>query len=286
MSRIAVRKTSKLYIGGAFPRSESGRTFPVVGHEGTTLAQASWGSRKDIRDAVAAAHKAASGWAGRTAYNRGQILYRIAEILEGRRTQLIAELALVSGDEAAAEAEVDATVDRWVWYAGWCDKIATTAGGAIPVAGPYFTFTVPEPVGVVGIVAPSEAPLLAMTSLLAPALAGGNVAVVVPSSVDPLVAITFAEVLATSDVPGGVVNIVTGHVAELAPWLAGHGDVDALDLTGVTGEDLTRCRELASEHVAQSVRRTPESWASAHGQSPMWITDLMETKTVWHPKGR
>ena len=227
MSRLPVKKTYKLYIGGAFPRSESGRTYEV---EGANVALA---SRKDVRDAVRAARGAFPGWAGMTAYNRGQVLYRVAEMMEGRK----AEFAELTGDEA----EVDAAIDRWVWYAGWADKLAQVLGASNPVAGPYFNFTMPEPTGVAGIVAPEEPPLAGLVSRLAPALVGGNVAVVVASEHRPLAAVTLAEVLATSDVPGGVVNLLTGRKRELAPVLAGHMDVNALDLAGADG-DVGRAR--------------------------------------------
>jgi acyl-CoA reductase-like NAD-dependent aldehyde dehydrogenase len=266
--RLSVRKTYKLYIGGAFPRSESGRTFQV---DGDNVALA---SRKDVRDAVTAARKAQPKWAGATAYNRGQVLYRIAEMIEGRR----AEFAALD----VPAAEVDAAVDRWVWYAGWSDKLAQVHGGANPVAGPYFNLSAPEPTGVVGIVAPGS--FLGLVSVVAPAVVTGNTVVVL--AVNPQVAVTLAEVLATSDVPGGVVNVLTGRPAETAPWLASHDDVNALDLTGV--EDATFAAEL-ERSAAGSLKRVLRPPASAidftadPGLHPM--TALLETKTVWHPKG-
>lgn len=263
MNRLPVTKTYKLYVGGAFPRSESGRTYEVEG------ANVALGSRKDLREAVRAARGAFPKWAGLTAYNRGQVLYRVAEMLEGRRSQFVD----LTGDEA----EVDAAVDRWVWYAGWADKLAQVLGTSNPVAGPYFNFTIPEPTGIAGIVAPEEPALEGLVSRLAPALVGGNVAVVVASERRPLAAATLAEVLATADVPGGVVNIVTGRKRELAPVLAGHMDVNALDLAGAEDgvEDLER---LAAENVKRIVR-------NGEGQSPWHAAAFLELKTVWHPIG-
>ena len=232
--RLDVRKTYKLYVGGAFPRSESGRSYVVNDAKGRFLANASQASRKDARDAVVAARKAQPGWAGRTAYNRGQVLYRVAELLEGRRSQFAEEVARGEGLSARkAEAAVDAAIDRWVWYAGWADKVAQVVGNANPVAGPYFNLSTPEPTGVVASVAPQDSSLLGLVSVLAPAIVTGNTVVVLAAERVPLPAITLGEVLATSDVPGGVVNLLTGKVAEVAPWLASHLDVNALDLTGV-----------------------------------------------------
>jgi acyl-CoA reductase-like NAD-dependent aldehyde dehydrogenase len=263
MSRLPVRKTYKLYMGGKFPRSESGRTYEV---EGANVALA---SRKDVRDAVRAARGAFPGWAGATAYNRGQVLYRVAEMMEGRK----AEFAELTGDPA----EVDAAVDRWVWYAGWADKLAQVLGASNPVAGPYFNFTVPEPTGIAGIVAPEEPPLAGLVSRLAPALVGGNVAVVVAAERRPLAAVTLAEVLATSDVPGGVVNVLTGRKRELAPVLAAHMDVNALDLAGADG-DAAELERLAADNVKRIVR-------NGAGQSPWHAAAFLELKTVWHPIG-
>jgi acyl-CoA reductase-like NAD-dependent aldehyde dehydrogenase len=263
MTRLPVNKTYKLYLGGAFPRSESGRTYEI---EGANVALA---SRKDVRDAVRAARDAFPRWAGMTAYNRGQVLYRVAEMMEGRK----AEFAELTGDAA----EVDAAVDRWVWYAGWADKLAQVLGASNPVAGPYFNFTVPEPTGVVGIVAAEEPPLLGLVSRLAPAVVGGCVAVVIASEHRPLAAVTLAEVLATSDVPGGVVNLLTGRKRELAPVLAGHMDVNALDLAGAT-EDVAELERLAADSVKRVVR-------NGDGQSPWHAASFLELKTVWHPIG-
>jgi acyl-CoA reductase-like NAD-dependent aldehyde dehydrogenase len=263
-SRLPVKKTYKLYIGGAFPRSESGRTYVA---ENQNVARA---SRKDLRDAVRAARAAFPKWAGMTAYNRGQVLYRLAEMVEARA----AEFAELSGGRA----EVERAIDRVVWYAGWADKLAQVIGSANPVAGPYFNFTVPEPTGVVGILAPEEPPLLGLVSRLAPALAGGNAVVAVASEAHPLAAIELAEALATSDVPGGAVNILTGLKRELAPVLAAHMDVNALDVSGADG-DLRELERLAAENVKRVVH------GSADAQSPWDITALLELKTVWHPIG-
>ncbi len=263
MSRIPVRKTYKLFIGGAFPRSESGRTYEA---EGQNVALA---SRKDVRDAVKAARSAYPKWASMTAYNRGQILYRLAEMVEARTAEF-AELA-------AGREEVERSVDRIVWYAGWADKLAQVLGTSNPVAGPYFNFTVPEPTGVVGVLAPDEPPLLGLVTRLAPVLVGGNAAVVVASETRPLAAIELAEALATSDVPGGVVNILTGRREELAPVLASHMDVNAIDLSGADGlaPDLERA---AAENVKRVVR-------GGSGQSLWEISAFLELKTVWHPIG-
>ncbi len=284
MSRTDVRKTYKLYIGGAFPRSESGRTYLVNDASGRLLANAAKASRKDARDAVVAARKAFGGWSGRTAYNRGQVVYRVAEVLESRRAQFEAELAAGGSSGAEARAEVDAAIDRLLWYAGWSDKIAQVDGSANPVAGPYFNLSSPEPAGVVAVIAPASA-LLGLVSVVAPLIAVGNTCVVIASEVMPLVAITFAEVLATSDVPGGVVNILTGEVAEIAPWLASHMDVNGLDLTGVTDADLARDLEVAAADNLKLVRR---AGVENLDDSPALdrMTRFMEIKTVWHPMGR
>ncbi|MGH9246135.1 MAG: aldehyde dehydrogenase family protein [Acidimicrobiales bacterium] len=284
--RLGVRKTYKLYLGGQFPRSESGRTFPVLDRRGRLVAHAVLGSRKDVRDAVKAARGAHPGWAGKTAYNRGQILYRVAEVMEGRFDQFVAEVGVASAD---ARTEVAAAIDRWVWYAGWADKLAHLAGTVNPVAGPYFTFTVPEPTGVVGIVCPDDAPLGALVARLAPAIISGNAAVVVASERGPLAAVTLAEAIATSDVPGGVVNVLTGRRAELVPVLAGHRDVDAIDLTGCADESdlLTDAERLAADSVTRVVKAKPaaRAWNSPAAQSVDAVTDLMEMKSVWHPIG-
>jgi acyl-CoA reductase-like NAD-dependent aldehyde dehydrogenase len=283
--RLDVRKTYKLYVGGEFPRSESGRSFPVHAPGGDLLAHVVLGSRKDLRDAVKAARGAQKGWAGRTAYNRAQILYRVAEIMEGRRSQFVDELSAGGVDDA--DAEVDAAVDRWVWYAGWADKLSSVLGGANPVAGPYFNFTVPEPTGVVGLIAPDEPPLLGLVSRLAPIIVSGNTVVALASETLPLPAVTLGECLATSDVPGGVINLLTGKRAELVPWFAGHRDVNALDLSGVDDADLAvEAEKAAADSVMRVTRAAPDTdWRSDDAESPYVIEAFLEHKTVWHPKG-
>jgi acyl-CoA reductase-like NAD-dependent aldehyde dehydrogenase len=279
--RLAVRKTYKLYIGGAFPRSESGRSYVVTSSKGDFLANASKASRKDARDAVTAARKAFGGWSGATPYNRGQILYRVAEMLESRRAQFAAELS-ETGTKKAGDV-VDAAVDRLVWYAGWADKIAAVTGSTNPVAGPYFNISSPEPTGVVAVVAPDE-PLLGLVSVIAPVIVTGNTCVVIASERAPLPSITLAEVLATSDLPAGVVNILTGSVKEIAPWLAAHMDVNALDLTGVDDENLAiTCEEAAAENLKRVFRSTATDWSADPGTRR--LTAFLETKTVWHPTG-
>lgn len=281
--RLTVPKTYKLAIGGAFPRSESGRTFEVRSSKGDFLANAAKASRKDARDAVVAARGAVKGWSGATAYNRGQVLYRVAEILEGRRAQFVDEISAQEGvSAAAAGAQVDAAIDLWVWYAGWCDKYAQVTGNANPVAGPYFNISVPEPTGVVAMVAPQDTALLGLVSVLAPALVTGNAVVVIASERFPLSAISLAEVLATSDVPGGVVNVLTGSPAEIAPWLASHADVNALDLAGA-GELNWIDLEI---DAAQTLKRvlSPVPGTEAVGASLDRIGAFVETKTVWHTK--
>jgi acyl-CoA reductase-like NAD-dependent aldehyde dehydrogenase len=272
--RLAVRKTYKLFIGGKFPRSESGQSYLV---QDTNVALA---SRKDVRDAVVAARAAVRGWSGATAYNRGQILYRIAEMLEGRRDQFAAEL----GGGKRRLSEVDAAIDRWVWYAGWSDKIAQVYGNANPVAGPFFNISAPEPTGVVGVVAPAEPALLGLVSVVAPAIVTGNAVVVLASETQPLPAISLAEVLATSDLPGGVVNILTGRPSETAPWLASHMDVNAIDLSGVTDPTLAADLEVAAaDNLKRVVRPVSVDWTADPGIDRM--VPFLETKTVWHPKG-
>jgi acyl-CoA reductase-like NAD-dependent aldehyde dehydrogenase len=282
--RVTVRKTYKLFIGGAFPRSESGRSYPVSSASGELLAHAAQASRKDGRDAVVAARSAFGKWSGATAYNRGQILYRIAEMLEGRHAQFVAEVVAAEGASvAAAAAQVDAAIDRWVHYAGWADKYAQVVGSTNPVAGPYFNFSFPEPVGVVAVVAPQESSLLGLVSVVAPVLATGNTAVVVASAERPLPAISFAEVLATSDLPGGVVNLLTGFPAELAPWLAAHRDVNALDLTGAAPGARADLQAAAAENVKRVYVPRSTDWDASPGRSR--LNAFVETKTVWHPIG-
>ncbi len=281
--RLDVRKTYKLFIGGAFPRSESGRSYPAAAPDGTVLAQVAMASRKDARDAVVAARKAVGGWAGTTAYNRGQVLYRVAELLQGRAAQFTAECVANEGvSRAEAERAVAEAIDRWVWYAGWPDKVGQVAGAANPVAGPYFNFSVPEPTGVVAVLAPAAPGLLGLVSVLAPVIATGNTAVVVASETVPLPAVTLAEVLATSDVPPGVVNILTGRGAELAPVLAAHMDVNAIDLTGVATDGRAGLARLAAGNVKR-VFAADDDWAAPPGTARMLA--FLEIKTVWHPIG-
>ncbi len=286
MSRLDVRKTYKLAIGGAFPRSESGRTYVVEDAQGRFLANAASATRKDARDAVVAARKAFGGWSSRTAYNRGQILYRAAEVLEGRRAQFVEE---VQGSEGLsrknAEATVDAATDRLVWYAGWADKLAQVVGGTNPVSAPYFDFSIPEPTGIVGVLAPQESSLLGLVSVVAPVIVTGNTVVVAASTARPLPSITFAEVLATSDLPGGVVNVLTGPQADTAPTLASHMDVNAIDLTGTLGnDDVGKELEIAAADNLKRVRRAQdEDWNADPALDRM--TWVLETKTVWHPIG-
>jgi acyl-CoA reductase-like NAD-dependent aldehyde dehydrogenase len=284
--RLAVRKTYKLYVNGAFPRSESGRSYEVTDAKGAFLANAAWASRKDARDAVVAARAAFPKWSVTTAYNRGQVLYRVAEVMEGRHVQFCEEVAAGEGLSASkARAAVDAAIDRWVWYAGWTDKLSAVLGGANPVAGPYFDFSVPEPTGVVAVLAPQQSSLLGLVSVLAPVLACGNTAVVVTSKERPLPAVTLGEVLATSDVPGGVVNLLTGDAEELGTWLAEHADVDGIDLTGAPAGRAMEFEREAAGTVKRVVRppATEPDWTADPGLTRM--TPFLETKTVWHPMG-
>ncbi len=284
--RLAVRKTYKLYIGGAFPRSESGRSYLVFTPAGRELANAALASRKDVRDAVVAARKAQPGWAKATAYLRGQVIYRVAEMLEGRHAQFVE--TIVSGEGLSAEAAsaaVDAAVDRLVWYAGWSDKFAQVAGSSNPVAGPYFNFSVPEPTGVVGVLAPQTSSLLGLVSVIAPVITTGNAVVAVASEAQPLPALELAEVLATSDLPGGVVNILTGRTAELAPVLAAHREVDALDLAGAGAGAETGLEVAAADNVKRVLRRQADGTSWAADPSPARMLFFTEIKTVWHPVG-
>jgi acyl-CoA reductase-like NAD-dependent aldehyde dehydrogenase len=291
--RIDVRKTYKLYVGGEFPRSESGRSYPVSAADGTPLANAVRASRKDLRDAVRAARKAFPGWSDKTAMNRGQVLYRVAELMEGRREQFIAEVVAAEGLRQDRASQVVArAIDRWVWYAGWADKIAQVLGSSNPVAADYFNFTIPEPSGVVGIVAPEASSLLGLVSRLAPPLVAGNTVVVLASEGRPLPVVTLTEVLATSDVPGGVVNVLTGRKKELVPVLANHADVDAIDVWGVP-DDLRRDAELAAAESVKRITRRPAGVSDARfdwlddtaSERPEWIAAYLEMKTVWHPIG-
>jgi acyl-CoA reductase-like NAD-dependent aldehyde dehydrogenase len=291
--RIDVRKTYKLYIGGAFPRSESGRSYVVSTAAGDPIANAVRGSRKDLREAVRAARKAFQPWADKTAMNRGQVLYRVAELMEGRRDQFVAEVGPAEGlREGKAREIVDRAIDRWVWYAGWADKISQVLGSSNPVAAPYFNFTIPEPTGVVGIVAPETSSLLGLVSRVAPPLVAGNAVVVLASEARPLPAVTLSEVLATSDVPGGVVNLITGLKHELVPVLAAHVDVDALDTWGVPADLRTSVEELAADDIKRLARRpagvtdTKFDWLDDRAtERPEWIAAWLEMKTVWHPIG-
>ncbi|MFJ9813792.1 aldehyde dehydrogenase family protein [Streptomyces sp. NPDC101151] len=284
LQRLSVFKTYKLYVGGKFPRSESGRVYEVADSKGKWLANAPQSSRKDARDAVVAARKAFGGWSGATAYNRGQILYRVAEMLEGRREQFVREVADAEGlSRSKAAAVVDAAVDRWVWYAGWTDKITQVIGGANPVAGPFFNLSSPEPTGVVAVLAPQESSFLGLVSVLAPVIATGNTAVVVASERAPLPALSLGEVLATSDVPGGVVNVLSGRTAELAAPLAAHQDVNAIDLAGAD-EVLAKELEIAAaDNLKRVLRPQPVDYAQTPGIER--LTAFLETKTVWHPTG-
>ncbi len=289
--RVEIRKTYKLYIGGAFPRTESGRAYEIHGARGEFLANASRGTRKDIRDAVRAARKAQPEWAAKTAYNRSQILYRIAELMEGRREQFVLEVMSAEGvGRARAARLVDASIDRWVWYAGWADKYPQLIGTVNPVAGSYFNFSVPEPTGVVGIIAPEASSLLGLVSRLAPVVVSGNAAVVISSETRPLAAVTLSEVLATSDVPGGVVNLITGLRTELVGHLAGHMDVNALDAFGATPGESAALEEISVENVKRYVRPPRAGldrydWLAERAQSPYLIGEFVEIKTVWHPIG-
>jgi acyl-CoA reductase-like NAD-dependent aldehyde dehydrogenase len=289
--RIGVRKTYKLYIGGAFPRTESGRAYEVFGARGELLANACRGTRKDVREAVRAARKAQAGWATKTAYNRSQILYRIAELMEGRRDQFVAEVMAAEGvSRSRATRSVDAAIDRWVWYAGWADKYQQVVGTVNPVAGPYFNFSVPEPTGVVGVIAPEESSLLGLVSRVAPVIVSGNAAVVIASEARPLPAVTLTEVLATSDLPGGVVNLVTGLRRELVGHLAAHMDVNGLDAFGASAGDAAALEDAAVENVKRFVRPRVEGlarydWLADSAQSPYLIGEFVEIKTVWHPIG-
>ncbi|OXS33536.1 aldehyde dehydrogenase family protein [Streptomyces sp. XY006] len=282
--RLSVFKTYKLYVGGKFPRSESGRVYEVTDAKGNWLANAPLSSRKDARDAVVAARKAFGGWSGATAYNRGQVLYRVAEMLEGRRDQFVREVADAEGlGKSKAAAVVDAAIDRWVWYAGWTDKIAQVVGGGNPVAGPFFNLSSPEPTGVVAIVAPQESSFLGLVSVVAPVIATGNTAVVVASEKAPLPALSLAEVLATSDVPGGVVNVLSGRTAEIATPLAAHQDVNAIDLAGADEVLAEELEIAAADNLKRVLRPQPVDYGRTPGIDRM--TAFLETKTVWHPTG-
>jgi acyl-CoA reductase-like NAD-dependent aldehyde dehydrogenase len=281
--RLDVKKTYKLFIGGKFPRSESGRSYQVNDHKGNHLANASLASRKDIRDAVVAARAAQPGWAGASAYNRGQVLYRIAEMLEGRREQFVTEIRELTGkSERQANQEVDAAIDSFVWHAGWTDKIDAVAGSMNPVAGPFFNISTNQPTGVVGAFAPQDSALVGFVNTIAPAIVSGNTIVVVTSEKLSLPALSFAEVLATSDLPGGVVNILAGKESELSSWLVSHMDVNAVDLEGAS--NLKELEIMAADTVKRVVRKGSYQRLGSKG-SLQHILDYMEIKTVWHPKG-
>jgi acyl-CoA reductase-like NAD-dependent aldehyde dehydrogenase len=285
VTHLAVSKTYKLFIGGAFPRSESGRTYQARDRKGNFMANAALASRKDLRDAVVAARKGYTAWSKATAYNRGQVIYRIAEMLESRRTEF-AELIMIStgASREDATAEVENAIDRLVHYAGWTDKLAAVMGSANPVSSPYFCYSAPEPMGVVGVLAPTGSPLLGLISVIAPVITGGNACVLIAAETDPCVAITFAEVVATSDVPAGVINILTGRIPELAPHLAAHADVNALDLTGADAEVRTSLEQAAAETVKRVyVPKGQPDFAAAPGTAR--LRAFLEIKTVWHPTG-
>ncbi len=279
MSRVDVRKTHKLFIGGAFPRSESGRVYPALDASGDVAARMARASRKDLRDAVRHARTAQSGWAAATGYNRGQVLYRVAEMIEDRAETFITQVQIADPDRRRARRQVEAAVDTLVWYAGWADKFAQFYGNLNPVAGPFFNISSPEPTGVVGIVAPQESSLRGLVSRIAPVIVTGNTTVVVASQARPIPAVGLSEVLETSDLPGGVVNILTGHTAELVPWLADHMDVNAIDTTGADPELRRRIDEGSVHNVKRVVSGTAEE------RSPLVIAAFTEVKTVWHPKG-
>lgn len=278
-SRLDIKKTYKLFIGGAFPRSESGRTYEVKGAKGNFIANPSLASRKDLRDSVVAARAAFPGWSGATAFNRGQILYRIAEMMEGRSAQFVDEIVALEGvTPTAAKKQVDEAIDLWVWYSGWCDKIGSIYGSTNAVSGSFYNFTIPDPLGVVATFAPSKPSLLGAVQALAPVLAGGNTAILIASNKYPLPAITLSEVIGTSDVPGGVVNILTGDSSELAPWISSHMDIDGIDLSGLTPSQEREMRVAGADNLKR-IHRFKES------QSPQRILSFMESKTVWHPIG-
>ena len=279
MSRIDVSKTYKLFIGGAFPRSESGRVYEIKGANKKFIANPSLASRKDLRDAVVAAKAAQPGWANATAFNRGQILYRIAEIMEGRSEQFVDEICALEGvTSKVAKTQVEAAIDTWVWYSGWCDKLSSVTGSLNQVSGPFYNFTTPEPLGVVAIFAESKPSLLGVVRTLAPVLAGGNSAVLIASENYPLPAITLSEALATSDVPGGVVNILTGKSAELAPWVGSHMEIDGVDVAGLSKKQEEELKLVGADNLKRIFRFNPDN-------HPERILSFMEQKTVWHPIG-
>lgn len=278
-SRIDVKKTYKLFIGGAFPRSESGRTYEVKDAKGNFIANPSLASRKDLRDAVVAARSAHGGWSGATAFNRGQILYRIAEMMEGRTAQFVDEIVALEGvTPSAAKKQVEDAIDLWVWYSGWCDKIGSIYGSTNAVSGSFYNFTIPESLGVVTVFAPLKPSLLGLVQSLAPVLAGGNTAIVIASEKYPLSAITLSEALGTSDLPGGVVNILTGSCAELAPWVGSHMDIDGIDASGLSTAQEKDLRISGADNLKRIFR-------FKEAKSPQRVLSFMENKTVWHPIG-
>ena len=277
--RVDVMKTYKLYIGGAFPRSESGRSYELKDKKGNFIANPALASRKDLRDAVVAAKSAFSGWSHATAFNRGQILYRMAEMLEGRTEQFVAEIKALEGvSDSVARKQVQDAIDLWVWYAGWTDKISRTSGGTNPIAGPYYNFTIPEPLGVIGVIADEKESLLGLTRGLAPVIASGNTAVLIASEKLPLSAISLAEVMATSDLPAGVVNILTGSKSELIPWLASHMEIDGIDISGADKKLDGEIKRAGTENLKRIYRFEKDA-------SLKRILSFMEYKTVWHPIG-
>jgi acyl-CoA reductase-like NAD-dependent aldehyde dehydrogenase len=279
MSRIDVNKTYKLFIGGAFPRSESGRVYEIKGANKKFIANPSLASRKDLRDAVVAAKSAHPGWANATAFNRGQILYRIAEIMQGRSEQFVDEICALEGvTNKVAKSQVEAAIDTWVWYSGWCDKLSSVTGSLNQVSGPFYNFTTPESLGVIAIFAENKPSLLGVVRTLAPVLAGGNSAVLIASENYPLPAITLSEALATSDVPGGVVNILTGKSAELAPWVGSHMEIDGVDVAGLTKKQEEELKLVGADNLKRIFRFNPDN-------HPERILSFMEQKTVWHPIG-
>ena len=279
MSRLDINKTYKLFIAGAFPRSESGRVYEIKGANKKFIANPAMASRKDLRDAVVAAKAAQSGWANATAFNRSQILYRIAEIMQGRSEQFVDEICALEGvSNKAAKTQVDEAIDTWVWYSGWCDKLSSVTGSLNQVSGPFYNFTTPEPLGVVAVFAENKPSLLGAVRTLAPVLAGGNTAVLIASESYPLPAITLSEALATSDLPAGVVNILTGKTAELAPWVGSHMEIDGVDVAGLSKKQEEELKLVGADNLKRVFRFTPSN-------HPERILSFMEQKTVWHPIG-
>jgi acyl-CoA reductase-like NAD-dependent aldehyde dehydrogenase len=279
MSRIDVNKTYKLFIGGAFPRSESGRVYEIKGANKKFIANPALASRKDLRDAVVVAKAAQSGWANATAFNRGQILYRVAEIMQGRSDQFIDEICALEGvTTKVAKTQVEEAIDTWVWYSGWCDKLSSVTGSLNQVSGPFYNFTTPEALGVVAIFAENKPSLIGVIRTLAPVIASGNSAVLIASESYPLPAITLSEVLATSDVPGGVVNILTGKIAELAPWVGSHMEIDGVDVAGLSKKQEEELKLVGADNLKRIFRFSPTN-------HPERILSFMEQKTVWHPIG-